>query len=509
MSILWHEYIVKTKINIMKTLESLSQKSVWKNFIALNQIPRPSKKEEKVIDFIKKFGENLALETLVDKTGNVLIKKAASEGMEDRETVILQAHLDMVHQKEEGVDINFEQDPIQMYLDDDGWVKAKGTTLGADNGIGVAYIMSILASNEYSHPAIEALFTVDEETGLTGAKGLEPDFLSGSILINLDTEEDDEITIGCAGGMDISITDTYATAIKDSKEHTLLEVSVSGLTGGHSGVDAHHNRGNANKILNEILLELTLWDLDDRFFLHTFKGGNVRNAIPRKAIAKIAIKNDDVEMVKSMIDSVARQKAEKYQHTDPNLSISYEEVDTDSYSIDVVARQVMQNRFFTSIGRCLNGVYSLSPEVEGLVQTSNNVAIVEIAGGVFAVSCLVRSSNRAELLECTNTIREAFIQIERFRTSNGYPGWQPNPDSPINQLVKNEYIKLFGEEPKVNAIHAGLECGIIGKHYPNMHMTSFGPTIRGAHSPDEKVNVASVEKVMNLLLQVLKNIPRK
>lgn len=482
-------------------IRALEPKQLWNNFADLNAVPRPSKKEERVIEFMKNFGNRLGLETSVDEVGNVIIKKPATPGMEDRKTVVLQSHLDMVHQKNSDSDFDFATQGIQMYVDGD-WVKARGTTLGADNGLGVATIMAILESKEIEHPQLEALFTIDEETGMTGAMGLKPGVLTGEILLNLDTEEDDEIGIGCAGGVDVTATGSYQEQEPEQGGAT-FEVRVKGLQGGHSGMDIIKGLGNANKIMNRILFEAA-----DNFSAQVsmINGGGLRNAIPRESVATIVVANLDFKDffigIQSEIDAIKNE----YRNLEPKLQISI----TETTPATKIMESQAQEKLLRSLYAAHNGVFRMSPEIEDLVETSNNIAKVEVANGKIEIKCLTRSSVESSKKDLATSLRSVF-ELAGFNVqfSGAYPGWAPNPDSQIVKLLDELYQKLNQEKAEVAACHAGLECGIIGKNYPEMEMVSFGPTIRGAHSPDEKASISSAQKYWKFVLEVLKNIPRK
>ncbi len=483
------------------TIKNLEPTEIWGHFADLNAVPRPSKKEEKIIQFMVNFGNKLQLETLVDKIGNILIKKPASKGMENRKTVILQGHLDMVHQKNATTDFNFEEEGINMFVDDD-WVKAKGTTLGADNGLGVAAIMGVLSSKNSEHPAIEALFTIDEETGMTGAMGLDATFLTGEILINLDTEEDDEIGIGCAGGIDITATRYYSEEGIPEKT-TAFSISISGLNGGHSGMDIHRGLGNANKIMNRMLF--------DRFTnfglrISEINGGSLRNAIPRESVSKFVIDTISKDPFLYETNKLINQIKKELSTIEPNLKINIEEIPTPKGIVDLGT----QEGFLRAMHTTLNGVFRMSPDVKDLVETSNNISKVELKKGFISVGCLARSSSESGKIDVSNSIRSSF-ELARFKVefSGNYPGWLSNMNSEILQIVSNTYRDLFQKEPKIVACHAGLECGILGQNYPKIDMISFGPNIKGAHSPDEKAQISSTQKFWKMLLEVLKNIPEK
>lgn len=481
-------------------IRRLQPTALWSHFTDLNAIPRPSKKEERVIAFMKDFGKKLGLDTQEDEAGNVIIKKPATKGLEDRQTIVIQSHLDMVHQKNSDTTFDFDTQGIEMYIDGD-WVKAKGTTLGADNGIGVASIMTLLSSTDIPHPAIEALFTIDEETGMTGALALKGGVLSGSILLNLDTEEDNELTIGCAGGIDITCDGAYnQTAPKDGKAYT---IQVKGLTGGHSGAEIHLGRGNANKLMNRILLQLTK---DYSIGIAEINGGSLRNAIPRESVATITVAAQHVDALKNTVTELTDILKKEYATTDPSLAIAIQDVSLPTQVMD----NDFQQKFLRAVYACPNGIYRMSPDINGLVQSSNNVARILVKDGAYTIQCLTRSSVETEKDDLKSAISSAFELMGGKPTYSGaYPGWQPNPNAPIIQIMSNLYKEMFNEEAHVNAVHAGLECGILGSNYPDMQMISFGPNIYGAHSPDERVQISSVQKYWAYLLETLKRIPAK
>ena len=479
----------------------LTPTALWQNFAALNAIPRASKKEEAVIQFMMDFGNKLNLPTSKDAIGNVIIKKSATAGMEDRQTVCLQSHLDMVHQKNSDTDFDFATQGIDMYVEDD-WVKARGTTLGADNGIGVASIMTLLASTDIPHPALEALFTIDEETGMTGALGLQGGLLDADILLNLDTEDDDELTIGCAGGIDVSANGNY-TAEKAGHAENWFTITIKGLTGGHSGMDIYKGRGNANKLLTRVLLSAAeKMDLK----ISSMDGGGLRNAIPREAFALTAIPAADATAFTALVKQEEAILKNEYAATDPNLNIAIEP----AVPAETVLEAGFQHKLLRTIAACPNGIYRMSPAISGLVQTSNNLARVLVKDGEFTILCLTRSSVDSEKMDLAKTICYNFELAGATPSFGGsYPGWAPKPEAPIVKLMSKLYKEMFGAEAHVNAVHAGLECGILGTNYPDMQMISFGPNIRGAHSPDEKVQISSVQKYWPYLLETLKRIPVK
>ena len=479
-------------------IRKLEPKSLWNYFADLSEIPRPSKREGKAVEFIKNFGKRLGLETIVDDAGNVIIRKPATPGMEDRTPVILQGHLDMVPQKNSDVDHDFDKDPIKMKLEGD-WVTAEGTTLGADNGIGVAAIMAILASKDIEHPPLEALFTIDEETGMTGAQMLKPGLLKGKILLNLDSEDDDEMTIGCAGGIDILVDSVY---VEDNVEEDEIafQVTVSGLSGGHSGMDIHLYRGNANKIMNRLLWN---FNKDYHIGINYVDGGGLRNAIPRESKAVITVKKDKADDVEKMFRKMREEIYNEYRTTDPDINLDLLLVDVPEF----VMRGTEVNTLLNAVYACWNGVYRMSPDVEGLTQTSNNLAKVLVKEGDIRIENLTRSSIESEKMDLANTIESAFdLAGYNVKLEGGYPGWKPDVKASINKIMKDIYYNNFGEVPKITACHAGLECGLIKEKYPDTDMISFGPNIRNPHSPDEKVQVSSVKKFWKLLIDTLKNI---
>ena len=474
---------------------------IWKHFSNLNAVPRPSKKEERVIAFMIDFGASLGLETLKDSVGNVVIRKPASPGMENRKTIVLQAHLDMVHQKNNATQFNFDTQGIEMFVDGD-WVRARGTTLGADNGLGVAAIMGILASDEIPHPALEALFTIDEETGMTGAKGLANDILTGSILLNLDTEEDDTVSVGCAGGVDVTGRGTYAPIAPDA-EALGLSIGINGLQGGHSGMEIHKGLGNANLLLGRILLKC----LDvAAVSLSGMDGGSLRNAIPREASAQLAIPPTKMDEVLGAFEIEKKAILEEYREKEPRLQITAVPVARPENTMNTSDTEGFLNCLYS----LFNGVYAMSWEFPDLVETSNNVARVQVGEGHIEIGCLTRSSRESAKSDLVRKLKASFKPAGfQVKTSGDYPGWLPDKSSPILELVSARDTALCREKPLVMAGHGGLECGILKNHYPNIDMVSFGPTILGAHSPDERASVSSTQKFWKLLLDVLKHIPQE
>lgn len=481
------------------SIRNLEPTSLWNHFADLNAVPRPSKKEERVKAFMVSFGESLGLPTRMDPIGNVIITKPASAGMEDRAPIVLQSHLDMVHQKNNATQFDFDREGIKMYIDGD-WVKADGTTLGADNGIGVATIMALLESTDIDHPALEALFTIDEETGMTGALGLQGGELTGKYLLNLDTEDDDELSIGCAGGVDVTVTKTY-TEIATPSAHKAYQLTINGLNGGHSGMDINKGLGNANKLLNRIL-----WGADAKFEMHlaVFDGGGLRNAIPREATATVVVNEKEAAHFEAFVKETIAIIQQEYHVMEAGLNLDMVSADMPVEVMDLAA----QKQILSAIYACPNGVYRMSPDIPDLVQTSNNVARVLVGNGAIEVLCLTRSSVNSEKADLAQAITANFSNIQASVTLSGdYPGWTPMPESSIVGLMTELYVEMYDAQPNVAACHAGLECGILGTNYPEMEMISFGPNIRGAHSPDEKVQISSVQKFWNYTLEALKRIP--
>jgi dipeptidase D len=483
------------------SVRSLEPQALWNFFADLNAVPRASKKEERVIEFMKNFGESLGLPTTVDAVGNVIIKKPASPGMENRETIVMQSHLDMVHQKNGDTQFDFDTEGIRMQIDSD-WVRAEGTTLGADNGIGVASIMTILASKDIQHPAIEALFTIDEETGMTGALALQGGLLEGKYLLNLDTEDDTELTIGCAGGVDVTGSGSYSMESFPGG-YKAYKIGVKGLSGGHSGMDIHLGRGNANKLMNRLLLGAVS---AANIRVSSIDGGGLRNAIPRESFAVVAVPEGKVSAFETYIREQGAIYGLEYQTTDPDLDVVMEPVSAPDQVVDADFQSTLLRVIYVAH----NGIYRMSPDIPGLVQTSNNVARVLVEDGTFTIMCLTRSAVDSEKWDLAQALQSAFELLgATVEFSGEYPGWTPLPGSSIVSLMRDLYVEKYNSEPHVNACHAGLECGILGTNYPGMEMISFGPNIRGAHSPDEKVQISSVQKYWDYLLETLKRIPVK
>ncbi len=481
-----------------QSITSLKPERLWFYFNEILKIPRPSKKEEKIVEYLLNFGKEMQLETWKDDIGNVIIKKPATPGKETAKTVVLQSHMDMVCEKNNDKVHDFENDPIEAYIDNN-WVKANGTTLGADDGIGIAAQMAILESKDIEHGPIECLFTTDEETGLTGAQHLKPETLKGKILLNLDSEDEGQLFIGCAGGKDTTIELSF------DKEDVPLDtksyrIEVSGLKGGHSGDEINKGLGNANKILNRLL-----WNAVEQFKLHLshFDGGNLRNAIAREAYAIICIKNDQISAFHSFIENYFSTLKEEFKITDSGLNIQIEETDEVAFVMD----KNSQKNLLNSLYACPHGVLAYSAEIPDFVETSTNLAAIKTLNEHIKITTSQRSSVESAKDDAANMVRATFeLTGAKIYHSGGYPGWAPNPDSEIVKLTVASYKELFNAEPEVLAIHAGLECGLIGAIYPEMDMISFGPTIKGAHSPDERIDINTASKFWDLLIDVLKKI---
>ncbi len=484
-----------------KEIQNLQPKGLWKQFYNLTQIPRPSGKEQAVIEFIKKFATDLKLEVIVDNVGNVIVRKPATPGMENRKGVILQGHMDMVPQKNSDIKHDFEKDPIDAYVDGE-WVRAKGTTLGADNGMGVSAALAILEAKDLVHGPIEALFTIDEETGMTGAFGLKPGLLKGDILLNLDSEDEGELYVGCAGGVDATMKFTYKPSPVPAGM-AAYKLSVTGLKGGHSGMDIILGRGNSIKLLSRFMYHA---EKNLGLRLASIDGGSLRNAIPREAFAIVVIPSvKSKEFEKSVTTYLNIYKSE-FSMTELSLSLVAEKTSMPSTLID----EKTQLNFIRAIFGCPNGVVRMSDAVPGLVETSNNLARVYSEGTNIYAQCLLRSSVNSAKDALADKISAVFEMAgAEVELTGGYPGWKPNPSSPILKLMQDIYKKKFGKTPEVKAIHAGLECGLLGGVYTNWDMISFGPTIRSPHSPDEKVNIETVNKFWNFLVSVLKEVPVK
>jgi len=482
-------------------IAKLAPQGLWESFYQLTQIPRPSKKEGKAIDFIENFGKELGLETIRDEVGNVIIRKPATPGMENRKGVILQGHIDMVPQKNSDKQHNFETDPIETYVED-GWVTANGTTLGADNGIGVAAAMAILKETNIQHGPVEALITMDEEAGMTGANALKSGLLQGDILLNMDSEDEGELYVGCAGGTDANILFNYTEeAVPEGS--VAFKLGLTGLKGGHSGLDINRGRGNANKLIIRFL-KFAIANLDVR--LASIDGGSLRNAIPREAFTVITLPSENTDELLESIEEFEDIYKEEYKGVEPSVSFSAVAVDLPS----TVINEVVQDDLINAVQACPNGVIRFSNDMEGLVETSTNLASIKSGNGVIEAKCLIRSSVDTAKEDVESSIESTFRLAGAEVTFGGqYPGWKPNMDSPILKTMQDVYNKKWGKVPEIKAIHAGLECGILGSAYPHWDMISFGPTIRFPHSPDEKVNIDTVKKFWEFLVDTLISVPEK
>ena len=479
-------------------LNSLQPAAVWQYFGELMNIPRPSKHEEKVSAYLQEFGHKLGLETLADEVGNVLIRKPASPGYENAPGVCLQAHMDMVCEKNGDKDFDFLTQPIQAYIEN-GWLIGDGTTLGADDGIGVAAAMAILADNRIQHSPLECLFTVDEETGLTGAANLRTDWLQSSILLNFDDEDEGEYCIGCAGGIDTTVAINYTTRPVPAGESS-YRVSVSGLTGGHSGDDINRGRGCAIKILNRIL-----WNATEhcKIGLARIDGGNLRNAIAREAWADIVVAHDLEDDFKKMVNDFAEHIKFEFRSTEPKLQIELLPISEPPCLIDRPTQYNLLNALFA----CAHGVLAMSREIENFVETSTNLASVKMDDRQIHIATSQRSSVESAKHAAAQKIEATFRMIGAHVThGDGYPGWTPNPESKVLKVGVETYKRMFGHDPIVRAIHAGLECGLIGEKYPHMDMISYGPTLRGVHAPGEKIEIKTVEMFWNLTCEILRNL---
>ena len=484
-----------------KDILTLKPESLWKNFYELTQIPRPSKKEEKVRAYLKKFGEDLGLETIVDEIGNVIIKKPATEGMEDRKGIILQGHMDMVPQKNSDTEHDFEKDPIDAYIDGD-WVTARGTTLGADNGMGVAAGMAVLEDKELVHGPVEVLITMDEETGMTGAENLKAGVLDGDILLNLDSEDEGELYIGCAGGVDTSCVWDYTPEAVPEGMAT-YKLTVKGLKGGHSGLDINLGRGNANKIMNVLLMQASK---KYGLRLAEINGGSLRNAIPRESFATVVVPEGEKENFEQFVTEFEEIAQDEFAKADAGLVITAEATEAAKEVFD----EKTQSNLYDAVMGCPNGVIAMSNDFEGIVETSTNLAIVKSDGKQVKIDTLQRSLVDANRDKLSAEVRAVFEAASGKASSQGaYPGWKPNPDSTILKEMKEVYNNKFGKVPEVRVIHAGLECGILGATYTNWDMISFGPTIRNPHSPDEMVKIDTVQLFWDYLVETLKNAPKK
>ena len=481
-------------------MKNLEPKSLWENFYSLTQIPRPSGKKEEISAFLANYGRSLGLETIVDEIGNVIIRKPASAGYENHPGVILQGHMDMVPQKNSDKVFDFEKDPIEAYVEDNGeWVTANGTTLGADNGIGVATAMAILADKNVVHPPLEAFFTVDEETGMYGAFALKGGLLQGKTLLNLDSESEGELYMGCAGGVDTTARFDYEP-VETEEGDVALRVSIKGCKGGHSGCDIHLQRANAIKLLFRFLKDAVA-NYEAR--MAYVEGGSLRNAIPREASAVITIPADGLDEMKQLVNDYEDLFIREYDGVEDNISFSAEDVECPKTELP----EDTQDFLIHAITLCPHGVYRMIPEMPDIVETSNNLAMIGTENNRITVMCLTRSSVESRKEELRQIIQSAFaLAGAETEFTGSYPGWKPNLHSHILEVMKDVYQKEFGTTPRIITIHAGLECGIIGRNYPGMDMISFGPTIEHPHSPDERVNIATVQKFYHFLLATLKEL---
>ncbi len=482
----------------MSVFQGLQPSAVWEYFEEICQVPRPSKKEGKIMAFLLDWAKKHDLEACRDEAGNVLIKKPAAPGRENAPTVVLQAHMDMVCEKNSDTAHDFDKDPIRPYVDGE-WVRAKGTTLGADDGIGMAAMMAVLTSKDIAHGPVECLFTVDEETGLTGAFALRPGFVSGNILLNLDSEDEGEMFIGCAGGIDTVVRMKYETESAPCDAFA-LKVQVKGLQGGHSGDDINKGRGNAIKILNRFL-----WDLNAKYGIRLalLEGGNLRNAIAREAWAVCVIDGNHKEDARVAFNVYMAEMENVWRVTEPGLQLSLESADTPSLVLTKKDTDALLNALYA----CPHGVFSMSYRMPGLVETSTNLAAVRFEKeNTVLITTSQRSDVDSEKMNIANMVEAVFKMAgAEVEHSEGYPGWAPNPDSPVVKVAVESYKRLFGKAPVVRSIHAGLECGLFLEKYPKMDMVSFGPTLRGVHSPDEKVNIKTVEMWWSHLVDMLEH----
>jgi dipeptidase D len=485
-----------------RKISHLAPKDLWSHFEDICQVPRPSKKEAQIIAFMEQFALKLQLDYSIDPEGNVLIKKPATPGYENRPTVILQSHLDMVCEKNSTVMHNFLTDPIKPYIDGE-WVKAEGTTLGADCGIGMAAAMAVLTSDHLKHGPVEALFTVDEETGLTGASAIKKGFLEGNILLNLDSEDEGELFIGCAGGMDTIVTVKYEKRPVPSGYFPLL-LKVSGLKGGHSGDDIDKGRSNANKLLVRMMWEA--WQKYGIMIAH-IDGGNLRNAIAREAHAIFMVQNGYKENLMADFNILKHDIFHEIGPNEPGFMMELTSTDAPDFVLD----DIIAGKLLNALYACPHGVFAMSPRMQGMVETSTNLASIKfIADQEIVITTSQRSDVASGIRDVSNMVAAVFYLIgANVRHTDGYPGWSPNPDSNIVKITASAYERLFGTKPVIRSIHAGLECGLFLEKYPQLDMVSFGPTIKGAHSPDERINIATVEKFWNHLTEILQSIPAK
>ncbi|PVX49936.1 dipeptidase D [Balneicella halophila] len=480
---------------------NLEPKILFDYFHQICQIPRPSKKEEKIIQYLIEFGKKHNIETQKDSIGNVIMRKPATKGYEDLTPVVLQSHVDMVCEKNEGTEHDFDKDPISTYVDGE-WVKAKGTTLGADNGIGVAAQLAVLASEDIAHGPIECLFTVDEETGLTGAFHLEPNILKGEILLNLDSEDDGEAFIGCAGGIDTVARFPLKTTTVDETKYFPIKIEVTGLLGGHSGDDIDKGRGNAIKLLGRFL-----WEINQKYDIEivSFKGGNLRNAIAREAEAIVLCNNEFKEDIRAAFNVYSVEQEKLWKKTEPKIHF---ELGSTKMNTTVWDKE-LKNTLLHTIYACPYGVFSMSQSIEGMVETSTNLAAIKQEDNEIIITTSQRSEVDSQKFNMAQMVSSVFhLAGADVKHSDGYPGWTPNPDSPIMEVAVESYKRLFGKDLVVRSIHAGLECGLFLEKYPHWDMISIGPDIKGAHSPDERLHIESTQKFWKHLLDMLVHLPK-
>lgn len=482
----------------MNKFETLQPAAIWKHFLSLTQIPRPSGQKKQIGDFLVTYGKSLGLETLQDNIGNVLIRKPASPGLENHPGVILQGHMDMVPQKNNDIDFDFTTDPIRACIDGE-WVTAEGTTLGADNGIGVATAMAVLEDKSLVHPPLEVLVTVDEETGMYGAFDLQPAWLQGKILLNLDSEAEGELYVGCAGGVDTTVTFGYFP-VPVPEGDTALRITLTGLKGGHSGCDINLQRANANKLMFRFLKKAVA-EYDAR--IASVQGGTLRNAIPREAEAILTVPKDGVDDIINLVEDYEDLFIREYDGVENGIRFYAEPTECPAQLIP----EEIQDAIIHSITACPDGVYRMIPEMPDVVETSNNLAMITTSDKEVVISCLTRSSVESRKEEVQEIIGSCFaLAGAKVVFSGSYPGWKPNLHSNILRLMQETYYQEFKQKPRIITIHAGLECGIIGRNYPDMDMISFGPTIKHPHSPEEKVNIDSVGKFYRFLIATLRKL---
>ncbi len=485
----------------MSEIKNLKPECIWRNFDALTQVPRPSGHLEKVQQFLLDFAKNTGVEAFKDEAGNIVMRKPATPGMENRKTVILQAHMDMVPQKEKTSTHNFETDPIQTYIDGE-WVRAKGTTLGADDGLGVAAIMAVMEAKDLKHGPIEALITADEETGMYGANGLPGGELEGEILLNLDTEQEGELIIGSAGGVDIPATLDYQE-VESDKTDAAVKITIKGLKGGHSGLEICEGRGNANKMMVRIVREAIA---EDEACLASWHGGNMRNAIPREAEVVLTLPKENVEDLKAIVAEYKETFNNEYKGIESDIEVVAEDVALP----EMIVPQEIQDNLVDAIYAAHNGVWRYIPTMPEIVETSSNLAIVDIDGGKAAIKILARSSSETMKEDLSTSLESCFNMAGmKVEFSGAYGGWDPNTDSELIKVMRNIYKNLFNEEPTVQVVHAGLECSIILSKYPGLDICSFGPTLLSPHTPTERAHWPSTTKFWDLLVKTLEEIPAK